>query len=93
MRISMTKISLLFIFSLTLAAASVNYSYDSAGRLVKIDYGAGGSITYTYDSAGNLLSRTTVSAASTPAPPATAKPGSPVKKPVTNSSKKPLSAV
>jgi len=38
-------------------AAAVTYSYDSAGRLVKVDYGAGGSINYTYDQAGNLLRR------------------------------------
>lgn len=44
-------------------AATVNYSYDSAGRLIKVDYGTGGSISYTYDNAGNLLSRTIVSAA------------------------------
>ena len=38
--------------------AAVNYSYDAAGRLVKIDYGSAGSIAYTYDKGGNLLSRT-----------------------------------
>ncbi len=48
---------------LAASAATVNYSYDAAGRLVKIDYGpSGGSITYTYDAAGNLLSRTVVQA-------------------------------
>jgi len=48
--------------------AAVNYSYDAAGRLTKIDYGAGVSITYSYDKAGNLLSRTTAAAAAgTPA--------------------------
>jgi YD repeat-containing protein len=41
-----------------LIAAAVNYSYDDAGRLVKIDYGAAGSISYTYDKAGNITSRT-----------------------------------
>jgi uncharacterized protein (TIGR03437 family) len=50
---------LLTLLSLQLAfAAVVNYTYDSAGRLTKIDYGPGGSITYTYDNAGNILSRT-----------------------------------
>ena len=54
---------LVFLLATALAAAAaVNYSYDAASRLVKIDYGSGGSITYTYDSAGNLLSRTSVSA-------------------------------
>jgi uncharacterized protein (TIGR03437 family) len=39
-------------------AAVVNYSYDAAGRLTKVDYGANGTITYTYDKGGNVLSRT-----------------------------------
>lgn len=45
--------------------AAVNYSYDSAGRLVKIDYGTAGSIGYAYDKAGNLLSRTVAASAAT----------------------------
>jgi YD repeat-containing protein len=40
----------------------VNYSYDDAGRLTKVDYGNGQSISYTYDKAGNLLSRQVSSA-------------------------------
>src|ERR1035438_6225575 len=40
-------------------AAAVNYSYDAAGRLTRVDYGAGGAINYTYDKAGNLISRVT----------------------------------
>ena len=56
----------------------VNYSYDAAGRLVKVDYGGGGSIVYTYDNAGNLKSRTTVSAATTANP--AAAPAAPEKK-------------
>ncbi len=49
--------------ALTLVAAqvmfaAVNYSYDAAGRLTKVDYGSAGSIAYTYDKGGNLLSRT-----------------------------------
>ena len=40
-------------------AATVNYSYDAAGRLTRIDYGSTGAINYTYDKAGNLLSRVT----------------------------------
>lgn len=40
---------------------AATYTYDAAGRLAKVDYGAQvGSITYTYDSAGNLLSKTVV---------------------------------
>ena len=53
-----------FVFAATVALAGTTYSYDSAGRLAKVDYGAGGSITYTYDNAGNVLSRTVQSAGS-----------------------------
>src|SRR5438067_1145482 len=42
-------------------AAAVNYSYDAAGRLAKVDYGAAGSISYTYDNSGNVLTRTVLS--------------------------------
>ena len=52
----------MFAFILALAAsacaANATYTYDSAGHLTKLDYGAAGSIAYTYDKAGNLLSRT-----------------------------------
>jgi len=51
------RIALLVVFASGLAGA-VNYSYDDAGRLTKVDYGAAGSISYTYDNAGNVLSRT-----------------------------------
>jgi uncharacterized protein (TIGR03437 family) len=47
----------LILITAQLTFAAVNYSYDDAGRLVKIDYGSAGSINYTYDKAGNLLSR------------------------------------
>ena len=53
-------------------AQTVNYSYDDAGRLTRVDYGGDQAISYTYDLAGNLLRRevtselgfTSVSAAS-----------------------------
>ena len=54
----MLKRILLTLIAAQLTFAAVNYTYDSAGRLAKIDYGANGSINYTYDKAGNLLSRT-----------------------------------
>jgi uncharacterized protein (TIGR03437 family) len=38
-------------------AATINYTYDAAGRLTKVDYGNGTSVSYTYDNAGNLTSR------------------------------------
>jgi uncharacterized repeat protein (TIGR01451 family) len=43
------------------ALSDVNYTYDAAGRLIKVDYGNGTVITYTYDPAGNLLSRLVLS--------------------------------
>jgi YD repeat-containing protein len=33
------------------------YSYDDAGRLVRVDYGNGMSIQYAYDSAGNMVNQ------------------------------------
>ena len=51
-----------FLFATTIAVAATTYSYDSAGRLIKADYGGGASIAYTYDNAGNLLSRVVTSA-------------------------------
>ncbi len=41
----------------TLLAANVQYTYDAAGRLAKVDYGDGRIVSYTYDAAGNLLKR------------------------------------
>jgi len=52
------------IVCLTAQADAINYSYDSAGRLLRADYANGTSIVYAYDPAGNLLSRTVTSAAS-----------------------------
>ena len=55
--------SRLFVFLVSLlagaalAAETVRYSYDNAGRLTKVDYGNGRTVTYTYDRSGNLTSR------------------------------------
>ncbi len=46
------------LLAVSASAGAINYTYDSAGRLVKTDYGGGKSIQYTYDNAGNLLDRT-----------------------------------
>jgi len=54
---------LLTLIAAQLMFAAVNYSYDAAGRLTKVDYGSAGSINYTYDKAGNLLSRNVVTSA------------------------------
>jgi hypothetical protein len=50
------------ILTAQLALAGANYSYDSAGRVVKADYGAAGVVVYAYDNAGNLVSRQVQSA-------------------------------
>src|SRR5438132_6595216 len=42
---------------LPVAADTVHYTYDDAGRLTMVDYGNGKTIAYTFDQAGNLLSR------------------------------------
>ena len=47
----------LLVFSVIPALASVSYTYDAAGRLIKVDYGNGTVIAYSYDKAGNMLSR------------------------------------
>jgi len=44
----------------SLAAQTVNYTYDAAGRLTGVSYPNGTAITYTYDAAGNLLSSNVV---------------------------------
>ena len=53
-------LALFVLFSVATAARAdvVNYAYDDAGRLARVDYPSGASIMYTYDNAGNLLSRT-----------------------------------
>jgi hypothetical protein len=43
--------------ALQFAASGANYYYDSAGHLIKVDYGAAGVVVYSYDSAGNLVNR------------------------------------
>jgi YD repeat-containing protein len=53
-----TRLIIFLLASQLIIAAAVNYSYDAAGRLIKIDYGTAGSISYTYDNAGNVTSRT-----------------------------------
>lgn len=59
---------ILIALAVSLFGANVQYSYDEAGRLIKVDYGDGRSISYTYDAAGNLLKRERTGAAeATPA--------------------------
>ncbi len=62
----MKKALLLVVTASALFAGTVAYTYDTAGRLTKADYGAAGSIAYEYDKAGNLTKRTVTG----PPPPA-----------------------
>ena len=39
-------------------AGTISYTYDPAGRLVAVDYGANITTSYAYDPAGNLLQTT-----------------------------------
>ncbi len=58
----------LMLFAVNLLAANIQYTYDAAGRLAKVDYGDGRTITYTYDAAGNLIKRERTGAATAAAP-------------------------
>lgn len=54
----MLRLILVPLLATALYAGTVNYNYDTAGRLIRADYGSGVSISYSYDASGNLLSRT-----------------------------------
>ncbi len=49
----------IFVTSISGLSGTITYTYDDAGRLIKVDYGDGKSISYTYDNNGNLLERET----------------------------------
>ena len=52
----LTRFCVFLVVAAALAAQTVSYTYDAAGRLTSVIY-PNGTITYTYDTAGNLLSR------------------------------------
>src|ERR1044071_8677590 len=55
---TMTKTSIALLFPAALLAAdTVAYKYDDAGRLISATYGNGATVVYNYDKAGNLLGR------------------------------------
>jgi len=47
------SLALLGVFLSSPALASVQYTYDTLGRVVSVTYDNGGQITYSYDAAGN----------------------------------------
>jgi uncharacterized protein (TIGR03437 family) len=54
---TLLSLSMLSIAGAWAPADTVNYSYDEAGRLVRVQYSGGKTISYRYDRAGNLLQR------------------------------------
>ncbi len=56
----MNSFFLVFLVSVAIPA-TVTYQYDSAGRLIRINYGQEG-ITYQYDKNGNIISKSVASA-------------------------------
>ena len=55
-----------------LAAQTVNYTYDTTGRLTSVNYPNGKTLSYSYDPAGNLLRRLVSTPATGTAPVITA---------------------
>jgi len=39
--------------AMPVTAKADSYTYDAQGRLIRVDYSAGGYVTYSYDDAGN----------------------------------------
>jgi YD repeat-containing protein len=64
-------------------AGTKKYTYDAAGRLVRVDYGNGKGFVYRYDANGNLLSRQPLSA-QPPGRQRPAKPGGAAKQETSN---------
>ncbi len=48
---------LALLLTVSASGASVAYSYDSSGRLTKVDYGKGKGVVYTWDAMGNLVGK------------------------------------
>lgn len=62
--------SLIFLLCASVAAAEVlQYTYDDAGQLLKVEHDSGAVVDYSYDALGNRLSRTTSLSASFNNPP------------------------
>jgi uncharacterized protein (TIGR03437 family) len=58
----MTKLSIILLLTTGLMVAdTVNYTYDTSGRLTAVAYTNGTAIAYSYDKAGNLVRRSITS--------------------------------
>jgi YD repeat-containing protein len=55
-------VALWLIVAPVLQAVTVAYTYDSAGRLILVDYGNGTAVRYIYDASGNILSQPVLAA-------------------------------
>jgi YD repeat-containing protein len=53
-----TLIATLLLTTVPAFTATTTYTYDGAGRLIRVEYGNGRGFTYQYDNAGNLIART-----------------------------------
>ena len=62
MKTLFTAFATITMFGLSVPAAfgsaTIQYTYDAAGRLTQADYGGAAAIAYAYDANGNLLQRT-----------------------------------
>ncbi len=64
----MHRLAFTCLLVVTAAAQTVNYAFDSAGRLARVTYPNGKILSYIYDAAGNLLRRQVVTPIAGPAP-------------------------
>jgi YD repeat-containing protein len=51
-----------------LAAQTLSYSYDAAGRLTSVTYPSGKVLTYLYDASGNVMQRSVMDPGAAPSP-------------------------
>ena len=69
MLITMTILTMILAIANAPYAETIDYSYDTMGRLIQATYGDGTVVEYTYDKAGNRTSLTTAAAMTLPGVP------------------------